>query len=246
MNIPALTTEQMAQVDRLMIETYGIRLEQMMENAGRNLAELARQRLGGHVKDQRIFILCGPGNNGGGGMVAVRHLHNMGARVSVQLAAEMRMLKDVPAHQWAILQTLHLDRAQFELESSALILDAMLGYGARGDPRPPIKDWIERANSSDIPILSLDCPSGLDTTTGQPGQPTIQAEATMTLALPKTGLLAAQAKGHVGKLSLADIGVPPELYSRMGIEVGPIFVESSIVGLDDLGVLKSNHGESNG
>lgn len=233
MNIPALTTEQMAQVDRLMIETYGITLEQMMENAGRSLAELARQRLGGQVKDERLSVLCGPGNNGGGGMVAARHLHNMGAHVSVHLVAEKPRLKAIPAHQWAILQTLQLDHTRFELESSTLILDAMLGYGASGDPRPPIKAWIERANGLNIPILSLDSPSGLDTTTGQPGQPCIRADATMTLALPKTGLLASQATGYVGKLYLADIGVPPELYRRMDIEVGPIFAEASIIRLDE-------------
>jgi NAD(P)H-hydrate epimerase len=234
MNMPALTTAQMVEVDRLMIEACGITLEQMMENAGRNLAELARKWLGGRVKDQYVSVLCGPGNNGGGGMVAARHLHNMGARVSVHLAGDTPKLKDVPAHQWAILQALQLDRAQFELESAALILDAMLGYGASGDPRPPIKDWIERANGLGIAVLSLDCPSGLDATTGQPGRPCIRAEATMTLALPKTGLLASQANDYVGRLFMADIGVPPELYRRIGMEVGPIFAEEPIVELDEL------------
>lgn len=216
-----------------MIETYGIALEQMMENAGRNLADQARQMLGGRVADHQITALCGGGNNGGGGMVAARHLHNMGADVSVVLASDPNKLRDVPGHQWSILRSIGLDRAKIDLNSSALILDALLGYGSKGDPRPPIKDWIERANACGIPILSLDAPSGLDTTSGKPGQPCIRAEATMTLALPKTGLLMPQAKEFVGRLYLADIGVPPELYRRIGINVGSLFVNGAITPLND-------------
>jgi len=234
MRVPSLTTDQMREVDRLMIETYGIALEQMMENAGRDLAELARRMLDERAAGRQIAVLCGAGNNGGGGMVAARHLHNMGFQVSVVLASDPNKLKGVPAHQWDILRAIHLERATFDLEASALILDALLGYGSKGDPRPPIKNWIERANASGIPILSLDSPSGLDTTSGGPGQPCIWAAATMTLALPKTGLFAAQAKECVGELYLADIGVPPELYEgpSLGLSVGPIFAEGPIIHLD--------------
>jgi NAD(P)H-hydrate epimerase len=232
MNVPALTTIQMIEVDRLMVEAYGISLEQMMENAGRNLAELAQQMLGGQVKGRQITVLCGAGNNGAGGMVAARHLHNWGARVHVVLASDPNKLKGTPAHQWSILRAMQLAHVEFDLESSVLILDALLGYGAQGDPLPPIKAWIEQANASGIPILSLDSPSGLDTTTGNPGQPCIRAEATMTLALPKTGLLAPQAREFVGQLYLADIGVPPELYPRIGIQIESPFVRDNIVNLD--------------
>jgi NAD(P)H-hydrate epimerase len=107
-----------------------------------------------------------------------------------------------------------ITRSTLELSNSDLILDAMLGYGAKGDPRLPIADWIQLADESGLPILSLDSPSGLDTTTGVPGSPCIHASATLTLALPKTGLRAPTAKPFVG-LYLADIGVPPELYERV-------------------------------
>lgn len=233
MKAPALTTAQMREVDRLMIEDYGIALEQMMENAGRNLAELARRMLAGRAQGRRIAVLCGPGNNGGGGMVAARHLHNMGAIVSVVLAGKPDRLREVPAHQWAILRAVRLDRASFDLEISTLIVDALLGYGSKGDPRSPIKGWIERANDAGIPILALDSPSGLDTTTGQPGRPCIRAAATMALALPKTGLLAAPAVDFVGELHLADIGVPAELYGRLGLQVPLLFAEGAIVQLID-------------
>ena len=105
----------------------------------------------------------------------------------------------------------------------------MLGYGANGNPRSPIADWIHRANESRHPILSLDSPSGLDTTTGMPGSPCIHASATLTLALPKTGLLAPSARPLVGDLYLADIGVPSELYARMGWKVASPFHSDTIV-----------------
>lgn len=232
-NLPILTTSQMIEVDRLMTEEWGITLLQMMENAGRNFAELARRQLGGRVQSKRVAVLCGNGNNGGGGMAAARHLHNWGAQVEVILAGDENRLKDVPAQQWRILQRIGITRSAVDLSNADLILDAMLGYGANGDPRPPIVDWIRLANESGRPILSLDSPSGLDTTTGIPGSPCIHASATLTLALPKTGLLAPTSKPFVGDLYLADISVPPELYAApsLGLQVTSPFREEIIVKL---------------
>lgn len=99
-NLPVLTTDQMIEVDRLMVEEWGINLYQMMENAGRNFAELARRQMGEAVKSSRVVMLCGNGNNGGGGMTAARHLHNWGARVEVILVGDENHLKENPAHQW--------------------------------------------------------------------------------------------------------------------------------------------------
>ncbi len=229
-NIPALTTTQMAEVDRLMIEDYGILLIQMMENAGRNLAELARRMLHGQLTGRPIVVLCGAGNNGGGGMVAARHLHNRGAEVRVKFVGDPARLRDVAAHQWRILQRVGLaDHGETDLTRADLILDALIGYGLIDNPLGPLAEWIVRANTAQRPILSLDTPSGLDTTTGMPGNPCIRARATLTLALPKTGLRAEAAQPFVGDLYLADIGVPPELYERFGFEVGPLFAEDTII-----------------
>jgi len=229
-DIPALTTTQIAEVDRLMIEEYGILLIQMMENAGRNLAEFSRRILNGRLTDRKIVVLCGAGNNGGGGMVAARHLHNRGADVSVMFVGDTARLKEILAHQWRILQTMSLTMEHDpDLAEADVILDALVGYGLTGDPRGPVAEWIERAQAARRPILSLDTPSGLDTTTGIPGHPCIRASATLTLALPKTGLLAPSAQAFVGDLYLADIGVPPELYRRIGIEVGPLFADDTLI-----------------
>jgi NAD(P)H-hydrate epimerase len=231
MKIPSLTVDQMVKVDRLMIEVYGISLEQMMENAGRNLGEMARQMLGGTVEGRTIVVLCGPGNNGGGGMVAGRHLHNWGAKVHVILAGDAGRLKNTPRHQWRILEKMGLDREAARLDGADLILDALLGYGGQGDPRPPIAQWIENANASQARILSLDSPSGLDATTGEVGRPCIRASATLTLALPKTGLRLPRATPYVGDLYLADIGVPRELYAEpsLGLRVGALFSDHAIL-----------------
>ncbi len=222
LNLPTLTTEQMIEVDRLMVEAWHISLIQMMENAGRNLAELTRQFLGGSAKGKKIAILCGTGNNGGGGMVAARHLHNWGAVVELTAAGFATHLKDVPAHQLSIIQKMGLVTSNPALNSADVIIDAMIGYGLTGDPRPPVADWIILANASHNPSIALDTPSGLDTTTGIPSKICIRADITLTLALPKAGLMTPEAKPYVGDLYLADISVPPELYASPSLGLGVI------------------------
>ena len=239
MEMVGLTTEQMVEVDRLMIEEYGILLMQMMENAGRNLAELAWRMLGGAGEvvtgmpgheGKRVVVLCGRGNNGGGGMAAARHLHNRGAAVGVKLVGDPAGMKEIPAHQWDILQVMGLTQADDpDLSRADLVVDALIGYGLSGNPRGVTAEWIRRANAAGRPILALDAPSGLDTTTGSAGDPCIKAQSTMTLALPKVGLLSPGAAAVTGGLYVADISVPPELYRRLGLEVGPLFKEDTIV-----------------
>lgn len=221
----------MIAVDRAMIEDYHIELIQMMENAGLNFAELARRWLGGTVKDRNIVALCGNGGNGGGGMTAARHLHNWGAQVIVALTKSADEYRGVPAHQLDILKRMNIplvDSASLP-PTPDLILDAIIGYSLSGSPRGMAADFIRWANKQNTPILSLDTPSGLDATTGVAYEPTIRATATMTLALPKQGLLNPEVKAHVGELYLADIGVPPELYLTMGVKVSGLFDREELI-----------------
>jgi len=226
----------MAQIDRRAIQGYGIGLRQMMELAGWNLAEQARQMLGGSVAGCTVVVLCGPGNNGGGGMVAARNLHGWGAQVQAVLTGPEDVLKSVLHRQWRILKRLGLAaRAKTALGPGRpdLIIDAIFGYGFRGKPRPRAARWIEWANSQGCPVLALDLPSGLDATTGIPSTPCVRATVTLTLALPKTGLRARQAQDFVGVVFLADISVPPEVYRDLGFEVGAPFASDSIIRLED-------------
>jgi len=213
--VPALTAEQMRSIDRVMVEDLHIELVQMMENAGRNLAELAITRF----SPTSVTILAGPGGNGGGGLVAARHLINRGCQVQVVLAAPDR-LTPVPAHQADILARMGVTIANRPAPAD-LIIDALIGYSLRGDPA-----GITWANGQAAPVLALDTPSGLDLTTGAVGTPAVWATATLTLALPKVGLLDAPS---AGELYLADISVPPLVYQRMGIAIPELFRQSSLL-----------------
>ena len=108
-----------------------------------------------------------------------------------------------------------------------LILDAVLGYSLMGDPHGRAAESINVVNGRDDPILSLDTPSGLDTTTGRVGDPCIRADATLTLALPKTGLV--ESPEVVGDLYLADISVPPSVYLAFGIASEAPFTAGPVV-----------------
>ncbi len=236
--IPSLTIEQMIAVDRAMVEHYQITLIQMMENAGRNLARLARERFfAGNPKGVRVVVLAGTGGNGGGGLVGARHLANWGADVTISLTRPAEEYTGVPAQQLATLLRMNTPVVQpnalGSVASPALIVDSVIGYSLHGAPRGNVATLIRWANSQDAPILALDLPSGIDATTGSVGDPTINAVATMTLALPKIGLRAPEAAAHVGELYLADISVPPSLYAMpaIGLHVGHVFSASEIVRL---------------
>jgi NAD(P)H-hydrate epimerase len=228
--IPSITKQQMIEVDRLMVDEYGISLLQMMENAGRGLAELCRRLLGGSVDGKRVAVFCGGGNNGGGGMCAARHLHNWGAEILLKVSADQQRLKEAPSHQYQILKAMGIsDRGDIDLDKCDMVIDAMIGYGLSGDPSGSSAFWIERINHSRLQVLALDTPSGLDTTTGIPGNPCMHASATLTLALPKSGLIKPGVQPYIGDLYLADIGVPLQLYSRLGIDLSNPFIHDTIV-----------------
>ncbi|HAF48754.1 MAG TPA: NAD(P)H-hydrate epimerase [Anaerolineaceae bacterium] len=229
MSLPQLTTAQMAEVDRLMIEVYNISLVQMMENAGRNLADCA-QNLTRNIDDPSFLLLIGSGNNGGGGLAAARHLINRGFNIKVKLIKNQTKLKGIVNQQWEIIN--HMGDYIIDDPSPEhfdLIIDSMVGYGLQGEPKENLAAWINRINASKRPVLSLDVPSGLDATTGIPYIPCAKAAATLTLALPKRGLLTEEAKPYVGDLYLTDISVPNHLYKTMGLEVGPIFKDGPII-----------------
>ncbi|MEL6252751.1 MAG: NAD(P)H-hydrate epimerase [Bacteroidota bacterium] len=233
--IPRITTEQMIEVDRLMIEVYKIELIQMMENAGRCLALTAKRHFfKGEISGKKVIVLAGTGGNGGGAMVAARRLAAWGAKVEVFLTS-VEKLTPVPRHQHEILLNMgirvhegHIPSANAEAD---LILDGIIGYSLKGNPRGIAKEMIEWANVHEAPTLSLDTPSGISLTKGEIFEPVIQAEATLTLALPKVGLFKEEVKPIRGTLYLGDISVPPELYAQpsLGIELGPIFGEDDVL-----------------
>ena len=235
--VPSLTTDQMVEVDRAMIEDYGIDLVRMMENAGRALAHLARVRfLDGDPQGRHIVVLAGTGGNGGGVLVAARRLHNYGAQVTALVTKPDESLTPVARDQLAILRNMGVTIGGAEdagdLAAADVVLDGLIGYSLRGAPRGAAATLIRRANEQTAPVLSLDAPSGVDTTTGVVLEPAIEATATLTLALPKGGLRNSDVDKNVGDLYLADISVPPELYARfLGMELPQIFAKADVVQL---------------
>jgi NAD(P)H-hydrate epimerase len=234
--VPWITVEQMVEVDRAMVEDFGIALAQMMENAGRCLAEVARRRfLGADASYSRVTVLAGSGGNGGGAMVCARRLHGWDATVRVALTREPSELDGVPCQQAEILEAIGIPVSVGPPEGTSddLIIDGIIGYSLAGAPRGSAATMIDWANAAEAPTLSLDVPSGLDLTTGAPLDPCAVSAGTVTLALPKQGLRPEAAAEVVGELYLADIGVPPELYARepLGIHPGPVFAHSDVVRL---------------
>lgn len=236
--IPSVTTPQMIEVDRLMMDDYRIGLIQMMENAGRNLAHLTRMRfLNGNPASHRVHVLVGPGGNGGGALVAARRLACWGARVSIVLSEPDERFAEIPAHQLHIVRRMGLavnPTAPVPKDAECdVILDGLIGYCLKGAPRGRAAELIRWANAHTAPTIALDTPSGLDAGNGQAFDPAITALATMTLALPKVGLRKPENKGLVGELYCADISVPPGLYAEpsLGVVVGSLFAESEILRL---------------
>ncbi len=233
-DVPTVSVEEMREVDRLAENEFNLALMQMMENAGRGLARLAREKyLGGSAQGRRVLVLAGSGGNGGGGLAAARRLHVWGADVMVILATEQEKLAPIPAHQYRALEQVgvELRRNGGPFPEADVILDALLGYSARGAPRAPMADLVRASNASPTPTLALDIPTGLDPETGDPNEPAIRADATLTLALPKTGLVKQAAHAFVGELWLADISIPPELYARLGLEIPALFSEDDLIRL---------------
>jgi NAD(P)H-hydrate epimerase len=231
-SVPSVTAAQMREVDRLMVEEFGIELLQMMEHAGRAVARVAQDHFfDGDTTGRRIVVLSGTGGNGGGGLVAARHLSNAGAVVRVRTTRPEDAYDGVPAHQLGILRRMGIPvRSDGALPARAdLVVDALLGYSLDGPPRGVAADLIRWANEQPAPVLSLDLPSGVDATTGEAFAPHVRASATVTLALPKSGL--ATSNDAVGALYLADIGVPPALYARLGLPADPIFHTSDLLTL---------------
>lgn len=220
--VPAVTADQMREVDRVAMEEFSLGILQMMENAGRNLAEQAFAMMNGGRGE--VAVLAGSGGNSGGGLCCARHLHNRGFAVSLILDRPAASLTGAAGTQLRILHAAGLreitgdDGVPGILRRSAIVVDALIGYGLRGAPRGRTAELIDRCNEHANRVLALDLPSGLDATTGAMPGSVVRAERTLTLALPKTGLAKVP-----GELYVADIGIPPEVYRRIGLSFATPF-----------------------
>ncbi|MFO0837432.1 MAG: NAD(P)H-hydrate epimerase [Phycisphaerae bacterium] len=218
----ALTCQQVRELDVLAIEHVGIPGLLLMENAGRAAAEFVYATLVDPRKSS-VLILAGPGNNGGDGFVVARHLRNGGVDVAVALATPRQRVQSDAAVNLSIYSRLNapllqadeptgMEDARNRAGRADVIVDALLGTGAGGPPRGVIAALVELANAMPrARRVAIDVPTGLDADHGEPHTPCFRADATVTFVAEKVGFEKPAARSFLGRVVVADIGVPLEL-----------------------------------
>jgi NAD(P)H-hydrate epimerase len=218
MSVTVLSREQVRRVDHQAIHDWGMSGLVLMENAGRGCVDRLCQ-LGIHGP---VVICCGRGNNAGDGFVIARHLDIRGHSARVLLFSDANQLVGDAAENYRILAQTGVPivamtgrhdptRLAEQLHGCDWIVDALLGTGARGAPRPPLDAVIDRLNTAPAKRLAVDVPSGLDCDTGLAGGHTFRADHTCTFVASKPGLQAASARPYVGQVHVLDIGAPRQI-----------------------------------
>ena len=199
---------------------FGLNLIQLMENAGRTVAQEIIERF---KRNKKVTIFCGLGGNGGDGFVAARHLLNADFEITVILVGKSRNIShDAAFSNWVILQALEDKITIFEVTDSSLIpkvdsdivIDALLGTGAKGKLKSPIIQCVDVINNSNAFKIAVDVPTGVDSDTGNIIGTAVKADLTITFHKSKVGL--DKAKNYVGELVVADIGLPHEIERFIG------------------------------
>lgn len=211
-------------VDRRAVEEYGMLGLVLMENAGRGCADqLCALGIRGPV-----VICCGRGNNAGDGFVIARHLDLRGFAVRVLVWGRPADFRGDAAHNLQILEKSGIpleygrdpvdrDRLAESPAGADWLVDALLGTGAQGEPRPPLDVVIDVLNASPGRKMAIDLPSGLDCDTGVPAKHTFRADHTCTFVAPKLGFRAETARPYLGEVHVLDIGVPRKLVADLGV-----------------------------
>jgi NAD(P)H-hydrate epimerase len=217
-HLPTLSRDQARELDRRATADYGVPSIVLMENAGRGVADtLCRLGTAGP-----IVICCGRGNNGGDGFVVARHLNLRGLDVKVLVWDDPSAAGDRAADaaaNYRIIERSGVPLARLsdaagmadQLAGAAWVVDALLGTGARGEPRAPLDAVIAAINASGVPVLAVDLPSGLDCDTGAAASRTIRAAHTCTFVAHKPGFLTPGAAQFTGRIHVVDIGAPRSL-----------------------------------
>ena len=223
MNPVIFSRDALRELDRRAVQDFHLPVLLLMENAGRAVAEAALKHL--HKSPRGALVLAGPGNNGGDGLVAARHLHNAGVHISILLLAPRDHYKDAAATQLAITdamklhtETLSADHAELrdwlvDSNPADILIDALFGTGLSRPVEGLAADAIRAANAAKRTIIAVDIPSGLDADTGQPLGIAIHATETVSFCGLKRGFPHAQA--YTGKVTVADIGAPRELLLQL-------------------------------
>lgn len=214
-----LTVEQCREVDNFSCKVYGLTNELLMEAAGLQAARECQQNFYPELTRGLVTFFCGPGHNGADGLVMARHLHSMGFRnLLVVLVAPGKkraellktQLKRAELHGLRIIDGLKETKKFEQSKASTLVIDALFGIGFKNKIEGEFQKFVDRINSLKVPVVSLDCPSGLNCNTGTASGVTVRAHTTFTFGLPKPGFFTADGPSVVGKLRVLSVGYPYE------------------------------------
>lgn len=221
-----VTADEMREMDRRTIESYGIPGRVLMENAGLGATGVLLKQFP-DLETQRVGVVAGRGNNGGDGFVIARYLAFKGIRVRVYLLSECSRVKgdakinldllgplDIPVIE--IPDQASLSAHFIEMRHQDLWIDAILGTGLQSDVKGYFREVIEFINSLNKPVFSVDIASGLDSDTGRPHGVCIRAAATATFAFAKPGHVLYPGATHSGNLEIIEIGIPPYIAEQVG------------------------------
>jgi len=208
----------MQALDRYTIEEVGVPAEVLMENAGRGVADIVLERFGEEAA-RGTLVFCGPGNNGGDGLVVARHLYQRGLPVRVVLMASeekyraeaginLRVARYAGIPMLSALTEETVTGLSTEIRSAGLIVDALFGTGLSRPLSGRFALAVKLINESGLPVVAVDMPSGLSADTGRPLGVAVRATLTATMALPKVGQVIHPGKTYVGELRVVDIGMP--------------------------------------
>jgi NAD(P)H-hydrate epimerase len=212
----------------LRAQAMGVPAKRLMEQAGAAVGAgvKALAEATGRWGKGPVLILAGPGNNGGDGLVAARWLARAGADVAVVLVATSpRPTSPDAARNWDRLDNeprvqrllagspRELALLGQNVAKSSVVVDALLGTGVRGELRDPVRSAVQlvgRARAAGVPIVAVDTPTAVDLSSGDPSEPVVQADLTVTFHRPKVGLRTRRGAALAGKVLVAPIGIPLE------------------------------------
>lgn len=211
-----------------MAARQGVSTDFLMENAGKAVADVVDELA---PPNARLLFLVGKGNKAGDGLVAARLLASK-FDVSILLSSPVDLLGENASKMFLELPysvKLLQPCSVSGFSNFDFIIDALVGFNLKGAPKDAAARLINLANSSGKSILAIDLPTGLHPDTGAAFEPCIRAAATVTLALPKTGLLSESARPYIGALYLADIGMPSSVFAKLGLPVSGLFSKQKIL-----------------
>ena len=164
-------------------------------------------------------VVCGAGNNAGDGLAAARHLHRAGRLASV-CCVDADRLKGPAARELEALRRVGVKvSSELVFEGATLVADAIFGTGLSRAPEGRFAAWINGINDAGLRVVAVDLPSGLDADSGVAYSPCVRADVTVTLGLPKSGMVVRDGPGVCGEVWVADIGIPAQAYAELGIDV---------------------------